>query len=164
MSMLLLPLKVSLCAVAHGSFFLQSQCRCAPLSPSLPSHFCLSRLRQGKNSVAMRLHRIRSNTIQDNLSFQQNGQLLILSFRLYAWVYMCSHMCEHIYVLHGGVRVGVHPEVILSCFSVSTHLVFRDGISPSLGLTDATRLAGWPALGLLLSLPSQSLDYKCVSP
>lgn len=118
----------------------------------------------GKNSVAMRLRRIRSNTIQDNLSFQQNGQLLILSFRLYAWVYMCSHMCEHIYVLHGGVRVGVHPEVILSCFSVSTHLVFRDGISPSLGLTDATRLAGWPALGLLLSLPSQSLDYKHVPP
>lgn len=118
----------------------------------------------GKNSVAMRLHRIRSNTIQDNLSFQQNGRLLILSFRLYAWVYMRSHMCEHIYVLHGGVRVGVHPEVILSCFSVSTHLVFRDGISPSLGLTDATRLAGWPALGLLLSLPSQSLDYKHVPP
>lgn len=101
----------------------------------------------GKNSVAMRLHRIRSNPcIEFRITSQQNGQLLILSFRLYAWVYMCSHMCEHIYVLCGkvGVRVGVHPEVFLSCFSVSTHLVFWDGISHSLGLTGAAKLAGQP--------------------
>lgn len=81
----------------------------------------------GKNSVTMRLHRIRSNIIQDNLSSQQNGQLLIVSFRLYAWVYMRSHMCEHIYVLHGGVGVGVHPEVILSCFSVALILCSEMG-------------------------------------
>lgn len=94
--------------------------------------------------------------IQDNCSFQQNPQLLILLFKL------CTR--TFVYCMVVVEKRGVHPEVNFSGFSVSTHLVFWDRISHSLGLIDAARLAGWPALGIPLSLPSPNWDYKHVLP